>query len=310
MTPAFTAESVEREKGIIGQEILMCEDDPYERCFLNLISGLYEKNPIRIDIAGSIKSISKIDDEILRICHKRFYTPANMILIVCGNLALDSVMKSVDDYFIKQNYQDGKRNQRRSVQERKGVNFHSISAKMPVERPMFILGFKDNNAPESGRELLKRQMLSEILNELIFSSSGELYTDLYERRIMTTPFSFGTEYGKTYAMAYVGGECDDPELVKKEIDIYINKLKSEGVSRSDFTRRKKMTYSSGIKLFDSTWEIASAILDDALLNVEIFEEFQVVNELTPEDADKLLEELYCVENETFSTIVPKNKQKR
>ena len=93
-----------------------------------------------------------------------------------------------------------------------------------------------------------------------------------------------------------------------EIGSYIEKLKENGVSREDFARRKKMTYASDVKLFDSTWDISSAILDDALLNVELFDEFEIINELTPEDADELLKELYRPEKMTFSTVMQKNKE--
>ena len=307
MTPAFTDDSVEREKGIIGQEILMCEDDPYDRCFLNLVGGLYEKNPVRIDIAGSISSISKINADLLRNCHKRFYTPANMMLIVCGDLSMERILDSVNAFFAEEKYLNNKKNQRKPIKEKKSAKSSHVSVNMAVERPLFSIGFKDNTAPGEGLALLKRQMLAEILNELIFSSSGELYNDLYKRGIMTTPFSFGTEYGKSLAMVYAGGECDDPDLVEKEIIAHIERLKCEGVSREDFARRKKMTFSSGVKLFDSTWDIASAVLDDALLGVEIFDEFEIINELTAEDADELLRKLYCNKNRTFSTIIPKNK---
>ena len=306
MTPAFTDESVEREKGIIGQEILMCEDDPYDRCFLNLVGGLYEKNPVRRDVAGSIKSISKINADLLRACHRRFYAPANMVLIVCGDLALEGVMEAVDGFFAEDKYRSANRPERKKIREKKSVNSPYVSVSMPVDRPTFTVGFKDDCKYKDGRELLKRQILAEILNELIFSSSGELYTDLYKRGIMTTPFSYGSEYGKTFSFVYAGGECDDPDLLLDEINAYIEKLKQTGVSREDFERRRKMTYSSNIKLFDSTWDIASAILDDALIGVELFDEFEIINELSPDDADELLKKLYCPEKKTFSTVVPKN----
>ena len=305
MTPCFTDESVEREKGIIEQEILMCEDDPFDRCFLNLVGGLYEKNPVRLDVAGSAKSISRINAEILRQCHKKFYTPANMSLVICGDLSLECVMDSVDKYFTVEKYPNSERPKRRSVREKKSVNLPSVSIKMAVERPMFCIGFKDSDAPRDSRARLKRQMLAEILTELIFSSSGELYNDLYKRKIMTTPFSFGAEYGKTYSFVYAAGECDDPNLLLEEIDKYLEKIKSSGVSKEDFERRKKMTYSSNIKLFDSTWEIASAILDDALAGVELFDEFEIIRELSYDDANSVLKELFCADKKTFSTVLPK-----
>lgn len=310
MTPCFTEESVEREKGIIEQEILMCEDDPYDRCFLELVGGLYSHNPVRIDVAGTVKSIAKIDVGLLNACHKKFYTPSNMVLIVCGNVIPDKVIDAVDRYFTPEKYPASQKPKRKAPRHEKKVNSQLVSSKMPVERPLFSIGFKDSNAPKESRARLKRQMLTEILNELIFSSSGELYSSLYKNNIMTTPFSFGIEYGKTFAFAYAGGECDDPDAVLSEIKKHITEMKRTGVSAEDFERRKKMTYSSNIKLFDSTWDIASALLDDYLVGVELFEEFEIIKEMTVSDADSLLRELYCEENITFSTVLPKQSKQK
>ena len=186
MTPCFTDESVEREKGIIEQEIVMCEDDPYDRCFLNLIGGLYAENPIRLDVAGSVKSISKIDAELLRKCHNKFYTPANMMLIVSGNLSPEVIVEAVDKFFTEEKYPNSRRPERKPVCEKKQAASPRVTVKMAVERPMFSIGFKDAVEISDSREGMKRQMISEMLVEQIFSSSGELYTDLYKRNIMTT----------------------------------------------------------------------------------------------------------------------------
>ena len=307
MTPCFTAESVEKEKGIIGQEILMCEDDPYDRCFLNLVGGLYANNPVRIDVAGTIRSISGIDVDLLRMCHSEFYTPANMTLIACGDVDPQRVLKIVDNEFLDPKYCNSKKNVRISHPDPNGVNKMRVSAKMAVERPMFCIGFKDDTAPANSEDRRKREILAEILVGLIFSTSGKLYDDLYKRGIMTTPFTYGEEYGKTYSFVYAGGECDDPELLLDEILKCIDKMKKYGVDRNDFERRKKMTYSSDIKIYDSTWDIASAILDDALAGVELFGEADRIMSITANDADKLLGELFQKNNMTFSTIYPQNK---
>ena len=95
-TPYFTKESVEKEQGIIGQEIAMCEDDPYDRCFYGMVKGLYEKHPMRIEIVGSAESIAKITPEMLYDCHRRFYSPSNMVLVVCGGVDVDRTMEVID----------------------------------------------------------------------------------------------------------------------------------------------------------------------------------------------------------------------
>lgn len=305
MNPYFTEESVEREKGIIGQEIVMCEDDPYDRCFLNLVKGLYEKNPVRIDVAGTLKSISKINTDLLLKCHKKFYTPANMFLVACGDIDYNKVIQAVDAFFAEEKYSDSARPCLGKIVEKKGIYKKQISTKMAVERPMFCLGFKDENVPEDSNARRKRELLAELVVSVIFASSGELYNDLYKRGIMTTPFTYGVEYGKSYGFVYAGGDCDSPELVLDEINKYIEKIKNNGINKDDFKRRQKMSYASDIRLYDSTWDIASALLEDAMAGVELFGEFDRIKELTKNEADQLLREILCDANMTISTVLPK-----
>ena len=283
----------------------MCEDDPYDRCFLNLVGGLYKDNPVRIDVAGTVKSISDINADLLRLCHSRFYTPANMVLIVCGDIDAERVLSAVDSRFSAPEYQNSSKPRRAVPSDTGCAHKRNVSMDMAVERPMFCLGFKDSKAPADSVERRKREILAEILVGLIFSTSGDLYNDLYKRGVMTTPFTYGEEYGKTYSFLYAGGECDDPNALLSEILSAIERMKSEGVDRKDFERRKRMTYSSDIKLYDSPWDIASAILDDSLAGVELFGEAERIMSLNADDCDRLLRELFCEDNMTFSVVMPK-----
>ena len=121
---------------------------------------------------------------------------------------------------------------------------------------------------------------------------------------MTSPFSYGEEYGKTFSLCYASGECDDPVLLQNEIRKYLKKLKKNGISREDFERRKKIIYASDVKTYDFTWDVASALLDNAFTDVDIFEESKILNALTIDDANALLRELYRENNMTCSVILP------
>ena len=221
MTPYFTDESIEKEQGIIGQEIAMCDDDPYDRCYMNMVKGLYEKTPVRLDIAGSQNSISKITKEILYKCHKTFYNPSNMVLITCGNVDADEVVKTVDRELSRLNISNQSAPVRKYPKERKSVYKRRVDCEMQVERPMFCIGFKDSDASHNAEQRRRRQIIGEIVTGIVFSASGKLYSDLFKRGVMTTPFNYGEEYGKTYSFCYAGGECDDPDLLLEEINKYV-----------------------------------------------------------------------------------------
>ena len=301
-TPYFTDESVEKEQGIIGQEIAMCEDDPYDRCFYGMVKGLYEKHPMRIEIVGTAESIAKITPEMLYDCHRRFYSPSNMALIVCGDVDVERTLKVVDAHL------SDKKAENTILapcpRERDGAYKRNVSTKMAVERPIFSIGFKDAKAPTNPIERRRRQILTEVLTGVIFSSSNELYTSLFKKGILTSPFSYGEEYGRSYSLCYASGECDDPELLMSEIKKYLKKLKRKGIDKADFDRRKKIIYASDVRTYDSTWDIASALLDNAFSGVDIFEESEMLDSITLDDANALLRELMKESNMTCSLVIP------
>ena len=308
MTPYFTEESIAKEQGIIGQEIAMVEDDPYDRCYMNMMKGLYERSPVRLDIAGSHRSISKITPELLYKCHKTFYDPSNMVLVTCGNVDLIEVIKVVNEEMRGFAGRERKKLKRKYPAERKSVYKQSISAKMHVERPMFSIGFKDSDAPAESTARRRRQITAELVVGTMFSASGKLYSDLFKRGVMTTAFNYGEEYGKTYSFCYVCGECDDPDALLLEIEGYLEKIKEEGINKDDFERRRRMIYSSDIKLYDSTWDIASALFDNAFWGTDIFSDAKTVEEITLEEANALLRSVFKKDRMTVSVIYPDNEE--
>ena len=125
---------------------------------------------------------------------------------------------------------------------------------------------------------------------------------------MTTAFNYGEEYGKTYSFCYVCGECDDPDALLLEIEGYLEKIKEEGINKDDFERRRRMIYSSDIKLYDSTWDIASALFDNAFWGTDIFSDAKTVEEITLEEANALLRSVFKKDRMTVSVIYPDNEE--
>ena len=304
MIPYFTDESIQKEQGIIGQEIAMGEDDPYDRCYMNMVRGLYEKTPVRLEIAGSQSSILKITKELLYKCHKAFYNPSNMVLIACGDVDADKVIETVDRELDKLGLSEQRSPERKYPKERKSSYKSRVSYEMQVERPMFCIGFKDSDASLDMTLRRRNQIIAELVTGIVFSASGKLYSDLFKRGIMTTPFNYGEEYGKTYSFCYAGGECDDPELLIKEIAQYLEKLKKEGIDRADFERRRKIIYASDIKLYDSTWDISNALFDNAFWNIDIFNDSETVKDITLEEANGFLRKTFVEKRMTFSVVEP------
>ena len=308
LTPYFTKESIEKEQGIIGQEIAMCDDDPYDNCYMNMVRGIYQSNPARLDIAGSAESISKISTELLYKCHKTFYNPSNMVLIASGNIDPDKVLEIVDKELEAADYDKEPCLERKYPKERKSVFEKKTSCVMQVERPMFCIGFKDSDAPSDNGERRRRQIIAELITGMIFASSGRLYSDLFKRGIMTTPFNYGAEYGKTYSFCYAAGECDDPELLYENTARFIEELKKRGIDQTEFERRRRMMYSSDIKIYDSTWDIANALFDNAFWDIDIFSDSETVKQITLEEANEFLKNVFKKGRMTLSVVYPADEK--
>lgn len=101
-TPYFTSETVEKEHGIIAQEIRMYDDHPFRSMYQTLLESLYEKHNVRINVAGTVESISHITADILYECYRVFYNLSNMMLIVCGDVTVDEVNEVCDKILKKQ----------------------------------------------------------------------------------------------------------------------------------------------------------------------------------------------------------------
>ncbi|PKM80037.1 MAG: peptidase M16, partial [Firmicutes bacterium HGW-Firmicutes-13] len=178
--PYFTKESVEKEKGIIEQEIRMYQDNPGWRIFFNLLGLLYRVHPVRKDIAGTVESIQEIDENVLYKCYQTFYHPSNMALFVVGDLDAPKIIEQVKVNLEKRNYEVLGEIKRIYPEEPAGIAKRVAEENMEVSQPLLNLGFKDRNIGFTGRDLLKKEISTELLLEIIFGKSSGLYDKLYD----------------------------------------------------------------------------------------------------------------------------------
>ena len=169
--PFFTDESVKKEQGIIAEEIRMCRDDPYDRCYRNMLTGLYATHPVRVDICGSESSVYAITKEDLYAAYRTFYTPENMALVVCGDVMPDTVL-SVADACLDGVRAGGVPVPRRRVAEPACVHAPYTSVRGQVAKPIFAIGVKDTDFGENDDACTRRSAVMEILAEMLFGDTG------------------------------------------------------------------------------------------------------------------------------------------
>ena len=172
--PYFTEENVEKEKGIIGQEIGMYDDDPGWQLYMNAMDCMYKENPIKIDIAGTVESISKITPDVLYKCYNTFYNPANMTMVVCGDFEPEKLLEEIKKRLIKKENQGEIK--RIYAKEERGINQKEKEVSMELSNPLFLIGYKDN--VENKENFVKRHIAIEILLNMIIGKSSELYKRL------------------------------------------------------------------------------------------------------------------------------------
>ena len=247
-TPYFTDESVQKEQGIIGQEIGMNEDNPDTQVFENLMISMYREHPIRVPILGDRESIAKITPQVLETCHKAFYRPGNMLLCVVGDVDADEVKRIATEVLPKEDSVQVERVQ--TWPEEMTCIGTQFQCPMEVAMPMFQLGFKCE-PPALGDAAVRCEAVGDLAAEALFGESSALYLRLYEQGLIDPSFGGGFETVDGMAMLTASGDSDDPEAVRTAIIEEAQRLVREGISQKDFLRMKRSALGRRIRDLDS-----------------------------------------------------------
>ena len=245
-TPYFTEENVAKERGIIGQEIGMMDDTPGWQVLCGLLGGLYRNHPVRVPIAGSVDSIAQITPEVLYTCHRAFYSPKNMALIVCGTADFDEICRMAAQFSPAEAPEIGERHY---GDRREAVNELTVERRMAVSRPQFLLGFKDTPLA-AGESRLRRALLGELAVRILCGDTAPLYAELYGKRLIGRDFDTDYMLFPEGAAAILGGESRDPEAARAAIEAETARLAREGVEQALFDRMKKALYGLWLRVLD------------------------------------------------------------
>ncbi len=282
--PYFTDDNVEKEKGIIGQEIMMYDDYPDWRLYLNAMQAMYHNNPVKLDITGTIETISHIDKEILYKCYNTFYNPSNMVLVACGDFEPNKLLEEIKNRLLdKQANGDIKRIY---PDEPESIVKENIEQKMEVSMPLFTIGVKDVVADE--KERVKRHIAIEILLNMLIGKSSELYKKLYNQGKLFCVPSLDYEFSKKYAHILITGQSNVPEEIYNEFKNIINEMKEKGISKEDFDRTKKMLYGQYVREYDDVADVARMFLADYFKGINSFDYIEEIDLVNAEYAKNVL----------------------
>ncbi|MBR3162589.1 MAG: insulinase family protein [Clostridia bacterium] len=296
--PYFTDENVEKEKGIIGQEIMMYDDYPEWKVYMNAMNAMYHENPIKIDTAGTIESIAPIDKDILYKCYNTFYNPSNMAMVICGDFEPEEILKEVKKRLIPKNANGEIK--RIYPEEPESIVQQKVEQKMEVNTPLYVIGIKDKET--GSEEIVKKHIAIEILLNILFGQSSRLYKKLYNDGVIYSSPMLEYEFAKGYAHVLITGQAKNPEIVFEEFINEVKVLKEKGIKESDFTRIKKMIYGSYIKEYDGPQDIARMFLADYFKGINSFDYLEEIDSVNLDYAKQVLDEVFNEDRMVLSVV--------
>lgn len=300
-SPYFTDENVEKEKGIIGQEIMMYDDDPGFKLYLNTMDCLYHKNAVKLDIAGTIESISKIDPDVLYKCYNTFYHPSNMTLVVCGNFKPEELIEEIKKR-LKNKENQGEIKRIYEVEE-DSINRKIKETNMEVSVPIFMIGYKDK-LPNS-EEIVKKHIAIEVILNMLIGKSSELYKELYNNGDLLAEPDLDYEFSKQYAHVLISGQSKNPQVIYERFKTEVEKFKRNGLNEEHFERIKRKIYGDYVTEYNSVGDIARMFLSDSFKGINSFDYIEKYNTVTREYVEQVLREVFDEEKMVLSVVRPK-----
>lgn len=294
--PYFTDENVEREKGIIGQEIGMYDDDPGWQLYMNAMDCLYEHNAIKIDIAGTVESISKIDKEVLYKCYNTFYHPSNMVLIACGDFQPEALLLEIQKRLIPKEKQGEIKRIYPEVE--KEIHKPYKETTMEVSKPLFMIGYKDK---AQTTDIIRRHIAVEILLNMLIGKSSDLYKNLYAEGLILSEPDLDYEFSEQYAHVLISGQSKNPEEINNRLKEEVKKLK-ENMDEKHFERIKKKIYGDYVAEYNNIADIARMFLSDYWKGIETFDYIEQYATVTLEYTKQILEEVFDEKNNILSVV--------
>ena len=297
-SPYFTEKTVQKEQGIVGQEITMYDDSPAWRVMFNMLRCMYKNHPVRIDIAGTVESISHISADLLYKCYNTFYNPGNMFICIAGNVETEKVLEIINKS-IKTT--EKKQIERIMPIEPAEVVTDYVEQSLEVAQPMFCFGYKEN---ADRKPTVKERVCTGILLEMISGDASPLYEELINEGLINDEFSFEYFTGEGYSAVIFEGESQNPKKVAEKIKQEIERLKTDGINKKLFSAVRCGMYGNAIRVFNSVEGIAMQFVDCAANGSGLFDEIKYLKSVTAEDVYKRLN---LLENDktVLSVINPK-----
>jgi predicted Zn-dependent peptidase len=305
-SPYFTEKTVEKEKGIIGQEITMYDDNPDWRLYFGVIENMYKHHPVKIDIAGTVESISHITDKLLYECYNTFYHPSNMLFFVVGPVDPQKIMGLIKENQSKKDYTKQPDIQRRFETEPSEVAEKRKVLKMNVQTPKCLVGVKAKDTEQSGKEMLKNELTVNVLLDILFGKSSDLYYALYNEGLIDETFSYDYTQEAGFGFAMAGGDTERPDELAERLQRYMLEAKAgQHFTEEALERTKKKKIGGFLRQLNSPEYIANQFTRYSFNEMNLFDVVPTLEKITFDDLKNTANSFFAEERFTVCQVVPK-----
>ncbi len=295
--PYFTEANVHKEQGIIAEELRMYLDDPRSVVFQNLLAALYQRHPVRVEIGGTLDSIQHIGPQELFLCHRAFYQPGNMVLMVAGDVDPAEVfgmarraVGAAGAAAVRRIYPE----------EPRAVAAEMKRQRMAVGVPLIAIGFKDDPAPSE--DALRREVTMEILLDVLFGSSSEIHRQLYEEGLIGQQFSSSYFSGDGYAASVLGGPTPDPDRLLARVEGLLAEAVAKGLDPRDVERSRRRSLGEFVALFNAPEAVAHAFSEYALRGLDLMAVYDLLRTIDADDVAQRLREQFALPRRSVSIV--------
>jgi predicted Zn-dependent peptidase len=303
-SPYFTPELIAKEQGIIEQEIKMYNDDPDWIVFFNLMKSLYRQHPVRENIAGSVESIARIDTGVLEECYRGFYRPGNMVLVLAGNLDPDEASRIILED-AKNRVKDSAGLNHRMLEEADAERAReTVSSKMVVARSKILIGFKDREISADGRALQAKEIITQMVLDILFGKSSQNFDELYSEGTVDDSFSAYYSGYHDFGFTSIGGDTDDPARFHDRVLAVLETESKKGIDAESFRRQKNKYLGKFIRTFNSVESTAYSLLGFYFKGLYPHQVLEIIEGITLEDLNGRLATHFKAEHSARSVIEP------
>jgi predicted Zn-dependent peptidase len=286
--PYFTDENVEKEKGIIVQEIDMYRDNPDWRVYFGLIEAMYQNHPVHIDIAGTAESVRSITKEMLYDCYNTFYHPSNMTLFIVGGIDPQETMERVKKDQANKKFPPGGEIKRLFEQEPDQVKNEKRELELPVSLPKCLFGFKEE--PGEQKDAVRKELASKLMLEALLGASSALYQQLYDDNLISDGFGHEYNTGPGYSFSIIGGETRDPDELVSRVSQALYDAADKGIPSDIFERTRRKKIGAFLRMMNSPESIASEFTRYRHKGGDLFTLVEVYESLTLEEINERVRE--------------------